>query len=205
MKNPTSDRKKREMVDQSKNDKPEKEQTYKEKNGTTRVGDFLRDVKGVAPDILDVAGKLTGVDALSFIGEKLDADPNVSKEDKEVAKAKIEADIAEEKLANKLKVEQEKNISRRWEADLKSDNQASKNIRPYTLGFLVISFFIIVVSDSAFQGFEVKPNFTSIYESLLLTAVNGYFVLREMGKSGKIRNTITKAKDKIKNSFNQKS
>ena len=193
------------MKNYSNTDKPEEKLTYKEKNGTTRVGDFLRNVKGVAPDILDVAGKLTGVDALSFIGEKLDADPNVSKEDKEIAKAKIEADIAEEKLANELKIEKEKNISRRWEADLQSDNKASKNIRPFTLAFLIVTLFILIVLDSAFRGFTVQEDFIGIYETLLLTSVNGYFILREAGKSGKIRNAMSKTKNKIKNSFSRKS
>lgn len=182
-------------------DKSEDELTYKERNGTTRVGDFLRDVKGVAPEILNVAGKLTGVEALSYIGDKIDEDENISKEDKALAKQKIEADLIEAKLSNKLAIEREKSSTRRWEADMSSDNKASKNIRPYSLGFLLITTFIFIILDSAFKGFDIKDNFIELYSSLLLTAVNGYFILRTTEKPGEVRKMISKGKKGLRKAF----
>ena len=44
---------------------------YKDKNGTTKVGDFLRGVKNVAPDILNLAGNITGIEVLGVLGDKI--------------------------------------------------------------------------------------------------------------------------------------
>ena len=56
---------------------------------------------------------------------------HTSKEEKLEAEQKIK-----ELIAN-YEVEMEKNITSRWEADLKSDSWLSKNVRPMTLIFLI--------------------------------------------------------------------
>ena len=59
----------------------------------------------------------------------------------------------EEKLAAKQKmkelvatyeVQMEKEITSRWQADMKSDSWLSKNIRPLTLAFLVVSTVLLL-------------------------------------------------------------
>ena len=50
---------------------------YKEENGKTRVGAFL---ETVAPDILEIAGDLTGVGALEKLGKMLSNDNIMSEE-----------------------------------------------------------------------------------------------------------------------------
>ena len=197
-KDPAAERKKKEMIEEIKKEKEEEELTYKEKNGTTRVGDFLRNIKDVGPDLLQAAGKLTGIDGLNYVGELLDKDPNIDEKDREIAKEKIKSDLIETRLNNKLLIEKEKNRTRRWEADLKSDNKASKNIRPYSLGFLLITNFLLIFLDSAFSWFNIKAGFIGLYENMLLSAVNAYFVLRTTEKPGAIKNGINKLKQKIK-------
>ena len=61
---------------------------YKEKHGTTRVGDALRWLvrqgKEVAPEILTVAGSITGVDQLKELADKIKGDKKLSEIDKEM-------------------------------------------------------------------------------------------------------------------------
>ena len=64
-----------------------------------------------------------------------------------------------------------------WQADLNSDSWASKNIRPYTLAFLLVSMFIFVILDSA-KVLDIKNGWVGLLENLLITAVGGYFVIR---------------------------
>ena len=47
------------------------DKSYKERNGTTRAGDFLRSIKGVAPDILNLAGSVTGFSLLNKLKPKI--------------------------------------------------------------------------------------------------------------------------------------
>ena len=197
MMSPTDERKKKEMVNESKPDK-ERELSYKERNGTTRVGDFLRSVKDVGPDILKAAGKLTDISGLEYVGELLDEDEKIAKEDKEVAKEKIKADIEEAKIASQREIEKAKERTKRWEADMKSDNKASKNIRPYSLGFLLVTNFLLIILDSSFKGFTINDSFIGLYENMLLSAVNAYFVLRTTEKPGMIKDGINKLKQKLK-------
>ncbi len=51
---------------------------YKEKNGTTRVGDFLRSIKGVAPEILSVLGTVTGSSSLKALGKQIKSSDSIS-------------------------------------------------------------------------------------------------------------------------------
>ena len=182
-------------------EKKQEELTYKEKNGTTRVGDFLRKAKGVAPDVLRLAGNVTGVDGLKNLGDAIDKDDQIDPKDKEIALSKLENDIREEELVYNFRAVQEKESTKRWEADMKSDNAASKNIRPYSLGFLLISLVVLILLDSAIQNFVVQIHWVELLSKLLLTAVGGYFVLRTSEKPGAINKGINKLKSGVKNAF----
>jgi hypothetical protein len=72
--------------------------TYKDIHGTTRVGDFLRKIKGVAPEILNVAGAVTGIEGLKDLGQMIDQDQSLTKEQKELALAELEIDLKEYQL-----------------------------------------------------------------------------------------------------------
>lgn len=144
---------------------------YKDINGTTRVGDALRFLakqgKTFAPEILEIAGNITGVKALEKLSEKIKGDEGISPQDKDLLLKELEYDM---KLENE--------ITRRWEADLHSDSWASKNIRPYTLAFLLICMFVFILLDSSLEGFKIASEWIGLLKGLLMTAVGGYFVVR---------------------------
>ena len=144
---------------------------YKDKNGTTRVGDALRFLakqgKAFAPELLELAANVTGVKALDKLGDALKGDKALTPQDKDLLLAELNKDIS---------IEQE--ITKRWEADANSDNYASKNIRPFTLGFLLICMFVFIMLDSALDGFKIAPEWIGLLKGLLMTAVGGYFVIR---------------------------
>ena len=144
---------------------------YKDKNGTTRVGDALRFLakqgKAFAPELLELAANVTGVKALDKLGDAIRGDKALTQTDKDLLLAELNKDIA---------IEQE--ITKRWEADANSDNYASKNIRPFTLAFLLICMFIFILLDSSLDGFKIAPEWIGLLKGLLMTAVGGYFVIR---------------------------
>ena len=144
---------------------------YKDKHGTTRVGDALRWLvkqgKNISPEILTLAGNITGVDALGKLGDAIKGDKNIDKVDK---------DLLLQELAYDMQLEAE--ITKRWEADLHSDSWASKNIRPYTLAFLLLCMFTFIMLDSSLEGFKIATEWIGLLKGLLMTAVGGYFVVR---------------------------
>ena len=144
---------------------------YKDKNGTTRVGDALRFLakqgKAFAPELLELASNVTGVKALDKLGDAIKGDKALTPQDKDLLLAELNKDIA---------IEQE--ITKRWEADANSDNYASKNIRPFTLAFLLFCMFVFIMLDSALDGFKIAPEWIGLLKGLLMTAVGGYFVIR---------------------------
>ena len=144
---------------------------YKDKNGTTRVGDALRFLakqgKAFAPELLELASNVTGVKALDKLADAIRGDKALTPQDKDLLLAELNKDIA---------IEQE--ITKRWEADANSDNYASKNIRPFTLAFLLICMFIFILLDSSLDGFKIAPEWIGLLKGLLMTAVGGYFVIR---------------------------
>ena len=141
------------------------------KKGGTNVGNALRWLvkqgKSVSPTLLDVAGNITGIKQLSLLGDAIRGDKALTPQDKDLLLAELNKDIA---------IEQE--ITKRWEADANSDNYASKNIRPFTLAFLLVCMFVFIMLDSALDGFKIASEWIGLLKGLLMTAVGGYFVIR---------------------------
>lgn len=141
--------------------------TYKEINGTTRVGDFLRSLKdGKALNVVAelMTGDITG--AIKAITES-----GLSPEDKAHAIKLIELDIAELE-----------NVSKRWASDLSSDSYLSKNVRPLSLIFLTVSTVILIYIDSFDQGIVVPTEWIDLLKSLLLGIYVAYFGSRGVEK-----------------------
>ena len=163
---------------------PTKDKLKKNGGSGTNVGNALRWLakqgKTIAPGILDLAGDLTGIGALDKLGGLISGDPILSIEDKELLIAELELDKV-----------REQEISKRWVADLASDSWASKNIRPFTLGFLLACMFVFIMLDSSLEGFEIDPDWIDLLKALLMTAVGGYFVIRG---AEKITTTIKEKK-----------
>jgi len=150
--------------------------SYKEKNGKTRVGNFLKSVKGVAPDVLNLVGNVTGVDMLKNLGKAIKNDPIMSAEDKATAQELLKLDISEME-----------EVSKRWASDMESDSWLSKNIRPLVLAWLVVfvSFFAVIDSVDSID-FTVEAAWITLFSTLLVTVIVAYFGSRGVEKYKKI-------------------
>ena len=73
-------------------------------------------------------------------------------------------------------------VSRRWEADMKSDNWLSKNIRPLTLAFLTLILVVLSFVDGNIGGFAMDEAYKPIYQTLLITVYGAYFAGRSIEK-----------------------
>lgn len=130
-----------------------------------------------------MAKKKLGQKILSFLGGDLVSDVGniiddlvTTEEEKLDAKAKINALLIE---ADNQAQEQ---VTRRWEADSKTDSFLSKNIRPLALIFLTAMFTIISIFDGNIGTFEINEAYRPIYQSLLVTVYGAYFVGRTTEK-----------------------
>ena len=97
----------------------------------------------------------------------------------------------EEKLAAELKVkelianyetEMEKNITARWEVDMKSDSWLSKNVRPLVLIFLVVCTVLMIFIDAGTINFLVEEKWTDLLQIVLITVIGAYFGGRSFEK-----------------------
>ena len=97
----------------------------------------------------------------------------------------------EERLEAKRKMEEvlmqaesqaQEQVTRRWEADMKSDNWLSKNIRPLICIFLTAMFIIISIFDGNLGEFVISPAYIPIYQTLLITVYGAYFAGRSIEK-----------------------
>ena len=97
----------------------------------------------------------------------------------------------EEKLAAEQKIkdmimgyeaEMQKQVTERWSMDMKSDSWLSKNIRPLTLIFLVISTVLIIFIDAGVLQFDVKSSWVDLLQLVLITVIGAYFGGRSLVK-----------------------
>ena len=101
---------------------------------------------------------------------------HTSKEEKLEAERKIK-----ELMAN-YEAEMEKNITSRWEADLKSDSWLSKNVRPLVMIFLIVCTMLLIFIDAGALNFEVKSSWVDLLQLVLITVIGAYFGGRSLEK-----------------------
>ena len=101
---------------------------------------------------------------------------HTSKEEKLEAERKIK-----ELIAN-YEIEKEKNITSRWEADLKSDSWLSKNVRPMVLIFLIVCTMLLIFIDAGAIKFNVKDSYIDLLQLVLITVIGAYFGGRSLEK-----------------------
>ena len=104
---------------------------------------------------------------------------HTSKEEKLEAERKVK-----ELLAN-YEVQMEKEISSRWNADMKSDSWLSKNVRPLVLVFLVVSTVLMIFIDAGVISFNVEAKWTDLLQLVLITVIGAYFGGRSLEKTKK--------------------
>jgi hypothetical protein len=95
---------------------------------------------------------------------------------------KLEAERKIKELVANYEVEMEKNITSRWEADLKSDSWLSKNVRPMTLIFLIVCTMLLIFIDAGALNFEVKSSWVDLLQLVLITVIGAYFGGRSFEK-----------------------
>ena len=101
---------------------------------------------------------------------------HTSKEEKLEAERKIKEIIAN------YEVEMEKNITSRWEADLKSDSWLSKNVRPMVLIFLIVCTMLLIFIYAGAIKFNVKDSYIDLLQLVLITVIGAYFGGRSFEK-----------------------
>jgi len=95
---------------------------------------------------------------------------------------KLEAERKIKELVANYEIEMEKNITSRWEADLKSDSWLSKNVRPLVLIFLIVCTMLLIFIDAGALSFEVKSTWVDLLQLVLITVIGAYFGGRSLEK-----------------------
>ena len=132
--------------------------TFKE----TKIGAFLA---SKAPKVLAAIGDvLPDQGGLGVVKNIISSDTKIKAVDKEEAMRLIELDMQELK-----------EISSRWRADMKSDSWLSKNTRPLALVFLTASAVLMMAVDSFHLQFDVDESWINLLKTLLVTVYVAYF------------------------------
>ena len=118
---------------------------------------------GLAGKLLPEAGKI--LDELVTSGEE-----------KAAAKQKLE------ELFVRAESDAQKEVTERWNADMKSGNWLAANIRPLTLIFLTAVFAVLSVTYGNIGEFAISDAYKPIYQTLLLTVYGAYFAGRSIEK-----------------------
>ena len=124
---------------------------------------MLNVLTGLAGKLLPEAGKI--LDELVTSGEE-----------KAAAKQKLE------ELFVRAEADAQKEVTERWNADMKSGNWLASNIRPITLIFLTSVFAVLSVTDGNIGEFAIGDAYKPIYQTLLLTVYGAYFAGRSIEK-----------------------
>ena len=130
---------------------------------------------------MNILGMLSGgkaKDLVKEVGGVIDS-LHTSKEEK------LEAEQKVKELVASYQTNLEKEISTRWEADMKSDSWLSKNIRPLTLAFLVVSTVLMIFIDAGTINFVVEEKWTDLLQLVLITVIGAYFGGRSLEKTKK--------------------
>jgi hypothetical protein len=118
----------------------------------------------------ELFGKLLG-DSSKIIDEVV-----TSQEEKMVLKNELE------KILNENRVVIEQEVTKRWEADMNSDSWLAKNIRPLSLGFLLVVLTVFTLIDFGFVNLHIKDSWINLWQVLAITAFGAYFGSRGLEK-----------------------
>ena len=120
---------------------------------------------------MSIIGKLLsgGADKLvESVGGVLD-NLTTTKDEKLEAKRKLK------ELILSHEAQMQKNVTDRWNADMKSDSWLSKNVRPMVLIFLIVCTMLMIFIDAGTIAFEVEEKWTDLLQLVLITVIGAYF------------------------------
>lgn len=140
---------------------------------------FITDMIGKYGDKLVGAGikKITGVDVSE---EKLTPQDRQAIVDAEIQLKRM--DLEELKLAYDQINTEEKEKTKRWESDNSSSSTFAKLVRPSLVVYLVAITSLLAVLDGNIADFNIKEHWITLFTSLTVTALGGYFTLRTYEK-----------------------
>tara|TARA_R110001592_G_scaffold6936_6_gene38275 strand:- start:10027 stop:10419 length:393 start_codon:yes stop_codon:yes gene_type:complete len=98
---------------------------------------------------------------------------------------RLEAELKIKELVANYEAQMDKEITSRWEADMKSDSWLSKNVRPLVLIFLVVSTVLLIFIDAGVINFVVEAKWTDLLQLVLITVIGAYFGGRSLEKAKK--------------------
>ena len=145
------------------------------KNGGkgTNVGNALRWLvkqgKSVSPELLDLAGNITGIKQLSTLGDAIRGDKNLPEEDKTILLQEMENDMIE-------MVE----VTKRLQID--SEHAITRMIRPVSYAAMFVLFMSVVLLDGNLGAFTIDKAYVPVIQSLFGTMTIFYFGSRGVEK-----------------------
>ncbi len=141
----------------------------KDKKKRTFFGNLWRSVvKNNIPLGDTIVNAIDGGNALDVIKE-ISKDSKMSPEQKEIIIEGINKDI-----------EQERELTKRWESDNKSQDWLPRNIRPLVVANFTLLIDVVILSSM--WGKPLGEAYLPILMTMGVTVIGGYFTLREYGK-----------------------
>lgn len=139
----------------------------------TLFGNLLRGAltigKTLSPNVIGVIANATGIGDIAKITQALIKDKGLTKDDVELLVKEMDKDIVELQ-----------EITKRWIADSKSQDWLPRNIRPMVVANFTLLIDAVIISSMA--GKDLGEAFLPILMTMGITAIGGYFALREYGK-----------------------
>lgn len=136
----------------------------------TKAGKWIKEK---LPEVADkFANVMPDQGMLGVIKRVVDGSPELSATDK------MEFD----RLAVEAEKSAQENVTRRWEADAKSDVKLAKYIRPVILIVLTAFYMVITVWDGMDPSFMPPENYINLLEIIMLTVFGAYFAGRTIEK-----------------------
>ena len=148
-------------------------ESYKDKNGTTRIGDAIRWLvkqgKNVSPEILDLAGSITGIKQLNALGDVIRGDKQLDPQDKQLLLQEMENDMVE-------MVEVTKRLG------MDNEHAVTRLVRPVVYGAMFLMFLMCVFFDGNVGEFTIDKVYIPVIQSLFGTMTIFYYGSRGIEK-----------------------
>jgi len=139
----------------------------------TNVGNALRWLvkqgKSVSPELLDLAGNITGIKQLNLLGTAIRGDKNLSEPDKSILLQEMENDMIE-------MVEVTKRLA------MDNEHAVTRLIRPVMTGCMFVMFLSCVFFDGNLGEFTIDKAYVPVIQSLFGTMTIFYFGSRGIEK-----------------------
>ena len=144
----------------------------KKKFKDTKVGKFIIGKNGIASVLAD---SIPDKGVLGLVKNLITDDKGLTLQDKETALKLLEMDERELEA-----------VTRRWEADAKSDNKLAKIVRPLIILYLTVIVSLYIVLDSL-DIFKVEKHWIDLITTLTTSVYIAYFSGRSIEKYAQIK------------------